>query len=59
MARHEPHDDDSTPGPSAPLSTGKLLWEFPTNSGILAPPSSFIIDGKQYIAVNQEIGDWR
>ena len=22
-------------------TTGKLLWEFPTNSGILAPPSSF------------------
>ena len=32
-------------------STGNLLWEFPTNSGILAPPSSFTIDGKQYIAV--------
>ena len=31
--------------------TGKLLWEFPTNSGILAPPSSFSIDGKQYLAV--------
>ncbi len=33
-------------------STGKLLWEFPTNSGILAPPASFAIDGKQYIAVH-------
>jgi alcohol dehydrogenase (cytochrome c) len=32
-------------------TTGKLLWEFPTNSGILAPPASFAIDGKQYIAV--------
>ena len=32
-------------------STGQLLWEFPTNSGILAPPSSFVIDGKQYVAV--------
>jgi alcohol dehydrogenase (cytochrome c) len=32
-------------------SSGKLLWEFPTNSGILAPPSSFAIGGKQYIAV--------
>jgi alcohol dehydrogenase (cytochrome c) len=32
-------------------STGKLLWEYPTNSGILAPPTSFTIDGKQYIAV--------
>ena len=33
-------------------STGELLWEFPTNSGILAPPVSFAIDGKQYIAVH-------
>jgi len=33
-------------------STGRLLWEFPTNSGILAPPTTFLIDGKQYIAVH-------
>jgi len=33
-------------------ATGKLLWEFPTNSGILAPPTSFAVDGKQYIAVH-------
>jgi alcohol dehydrogenase (cytochrome c) len=32
-------------------STGKLLWEFPTNSGITGQPASFMIDGKQYIAV--------
>jgi alcohol dehydrogenase (cytochrome c) len=32
-------------------STGEVLWEFPTNSGIYAPPSSFMIDGKQYVAV--------
>jgi alcohol dehydrogenase (cytochrome c) len=32
-------------------ATGKLLWEFPTNSGILAPPASFTLDGKQYLAV--------
>jgi alcohol dehydrogenase (cytochrome c) len=31
--------------------SGKMLWEFPTNSGILAPPTSFTIDGKQFIAV--------
>ena len=31
--------------------SGKLLWEFPTPSGIISPPSSFEIDGKQYIAV--------
>jgi alcohol dehydrogenase (cytochrome c) len=33
-------------------STGRLLWEFPLNSGILAPPTSFLIGGKQYIAVH-------
>jgi alcohol dehydrogenase (cytochrome c) len=32
-------------------ATGQLLWEFPTNSGILAPPTSFSVGGKQYIAV--------
>ena len=37
-------------------ATGKVLWEFPTNSGILAPPSSFTIDGKQYIAVQSGWG---
>ncbi len=31
--------------------SGKLLWEFPTNSGILAPPTTFTVDGKQYLAV--------
>jgi alcohol dehydrogenase (cytochrome c) len=32
-------------------SSGKLLWEYPTSSGILAPPVSYMLDGKQYIAV--------
>ena len=32
-------------------ASGKLLWEFPVSSGIEAPPASFSIDGKQYIAV--------
>lgn len=32
-------------------STGKVLWEFPTNSGVYAPASSFSIDGTQYVAV--------
>ena len=36
--------------------TGKLLWEFPTNSGILAPPASFLVDGRQYIAVESGWG---
>ena len=35
---------------------GALLWEFPTNSGIVAPPSSFLIDGKQYIAIPSGMG---
>jgi alcohol dehydrogenase (cytochrome c) len=37
-------------------ATGKVLWEFPTNSGILAPPSSYTVDGKQYVAVQSGWG---
>jgi alcohol dehydrogenase (cytochrome c) len=32
-------------------ATGRLLWEFPTSSGILGQPSSFLVDGRQYVAV--------
>jgi alcohol dehydrogenase (cytochrome c) len=28
-----------------------VLWEFPTSSGVEAPPTTFMIDGKQYLAV--------
>lgn len=37
-------------------STGKLLWEYPTGSGVIGTPSSFIVDGKQYIAVQSGWG---
>jgi alcohol dehydrogenase (cytochrome c) len=37
-------------------SSGKLLWEFPTNSGIVGQPSSFMVDGRQYIAVQSGWG---
>ena len=37
-------------------SSGKLLWEFATNSGIIAPPASFMVEGKQYIAVQSGWG---
>jgi alcohol dehydrogenase (cytochrome c) len=37
-------------------TTGELLWEFPTSSGIEAPPTSFLIDGKQYIAIESGWG---
>ena len=37
-------------------SSGALLWEFPTNSGIIGQPSSFMVDGKQYIAVQSGWG---
>jgi alcohol dehydrogenase (cytochrome c) len=32
-------------------TSGKLLWEFTTNSGIIAPPTTFTVGGKQYLAV--------
>jgi alcohol dehydrogenase (cytochrome c) len=31
-------------------ATGKLLWEYPLSSGVLAPPTSFQVAGRQYIA---------
>jgi alcohol dehydrogenase (cytochrome c) len=37
-------------------SSGRLLWEFPTNSGITGPPSSFTVGGRQYIAVQSGWG---
>ena len=30
---------------------GKLLWSFPTQSGVLAAPMSYAIGGQQYVAV--------
>ncbi len=32
-------------------ATGEVLWEFPTNSGVIGPPVSFLIGDTQYIAV--------
>jgi alcohol dehydrogenase (cytochrome c) len=35
---------------------GKLLWQFRTNSGVIGVPSSFAVDGVQYIAVQSGFG---
>src|SRR5688572_20709311 len=32
-------------------TNGKLLWETKTSSGVEGPPSTFEVDGKQYVAV--------
>ena len=32
-------------------TSGKVLWEYPASSGITGVPSSFEVDGEQYIAV--------
>ncbi|MCI0526822.1 MAG: PQQ-binding-like beta-propeller repeat protein, partial [Nitrospira sp.] len=37
-------------------ATGKELWKFRTNSGIMAPPVSYMVDGVQYIAVQSGWG---
>jgi len=37
-------------------ATGAVVWEFPTNSGIIGPAASYIVDGKQYIAVQSGWG---
>ena len=31
--------------------TGEVVWEYQTGSGVFAPPTSFTIDGKQYIGL--------
>ena len=36
--------------------TGEKLWEYRTGSGIIAPPVTYQIDGKQYVAVASGIG---
>jgi alcohol dehydrogenase (cytochrome c) len=36
--------------------TGKVLWEVATNSGVIGQPSTFSIDGRQYIAVQSGWG---
>jgi alcohol dehydrogenase (cytochrome c) len=36
--------------------SGKVLWERPTNSGIIGVPVSFAIDGRQYVAVQSGFG---
>jgi alcohol dehydrogenase (cytochrome c) len=37
-------------------SSGALMWEFPTSSGIIGQPSSFMVDGRQYVAVQSGWG---
>jgi alcohol dehydrogenase (cytochrome c) len=32
-------------------SNGKLLWQFQAGAGVNAPPSSYVVDGKQYVVV--------
>jgi alcohol dehydrogenase (cytochrome c) len=37
-------------------TNGTVLWEYPTNSGIIGQPVSFLVDGKQYVAVQSGWG---
>lgn len=37
-------------------TSGDVLWEYPTNSGVTAAPSSYEVDGVQYIAVQSGWG---
>jgi alcohol dehydrogenase (cytochrome c) len=36
--------------------SGKILWEFPTTSGVLGTPATFVVDGTQYVAVQSGWG---
>ncbi|MDP6980283.1 MAG: PQQ-dependent dehydrogenase, methanol/ethanol family [Myxococcota bacterium] len=31
---------------------GKLLWEFPTQTGVVAPAMTYELDGEQYLSIN-------
>jgi quinohemoprotein ethanol dehydrogenase len=31
--------------------TGKKLWESPTGTGVVAAPSTYVVDGKQYVSI--------
>ena len=35
---------------------GNVLWEYPTSSGVIGQPASFMVDGRQYIAVQSGWG---
>ena len=37
-------------------NSGEELWHFRTNSGIIAPPSTFEVNGVQYVAVESGYG---
>jgi len=37
-------------------TSGKVLWEATTNSGVIGPASSFMVNGRQYIAVQSGWG---
>ena len=38
-------------------ATGTILWESePLNSGVLAPPTTFVVDGRQYVAIESGWG---
>jgi alcohol dehydrogenase (cytochrome c) len=37
-------------------TNGKVLWEYPAPSGVIGVPSSFEVDGEQYIAVQSGWG---
>jgi alcohol dehydrogenase (cytochrome c) len=37
-------------------ATGRVLWEAQTQSGVIGQPSSFTVDGRQYIAVQSGWG---
>jgi alcohol dehydrogenase (cytochrome c) len=39
-------------------STGKLLWQFQTGSGHHSSPTTYSVDGRQYIAVPTGWGSW-
>ncbi len=36
--------------------TGEVLWEFQTGTGVYAPPTTFVMDGRQYLGLASGFG---
>lgn len=37
-------------------TTGEQLWKAPTGTGVIAAPSTYLVDGKQYVSIAEGWG---
>jgi alcohol dehydrogenase (cytochrome c) len=46
-----PENRPGNPTTAADAKTGKIVWEFQTGSGVVAPPTTWMQNGEQYVSV--------